>query len=145
MKHLSPQEIADTDRRSLDGILPMSRRERLMRWADALDRHGGSLNALVEIEYLPVETRRAYSGTNTPLTIAFNDATLREEGLASDKLGDAMDFFEMTDEDAHRLLCDCNYLGSMTGQALAHRIRAYAEPNTGGIWSLARAIVSRGN
>lgn len=137
MKHLNPQDIAATDQlRSLAGIVKMSRQERLARWADALESHGGSLNALIEIEHLPAEARQAYRGTNTPLTIAYDDAALREEGLASDRLGDAMNFFEMTGEDAHRLLCDCNYLGSMTGHTLAHRIRAYAEPKGGGVWTL---------
>lgn len=146
MKHLNPQDIAVTDRpQSLEGIAPMPRHERLTRWADALESHGGPLNALVEIEHLSPEARQAYRGTNTPLTIAYNDVALREEGLASDRLGDAMNFFEMTDEDAHRLLCNCHYLGSMTGHTLAHRIRAYAEPNGGGVWSLARAIMNRGN
>jgi hypothetical protein len=145
MKYQNPHEMPATDLvKSLDGIAPMSRRERLTRWANALEKHGGSLNALSQIEYLSPDERRAYRGTNTPLTVAFNDAALREEGLTSDRLGDAMDFFEMTAEDAHRLLCDCHYMGSMTGSGLAHRIRHYAEHNGGGLWSWARTMLDRG-
>jgi hypothetical protein len=124
---------------SLDGIVTLSRHERLMRWADALQSHGQSLNALREIEYLSPEERRAYRDANTPLTVAYKDPVLREAGLGDDSLGSAMDFFEMTDEDAHRLLCDCHYMGTMTGTTLANRIRHYAE-HGGGVLNWARSI-----
>jgi hypothetical protein len=140
MKYQNPHELPTSDLvPSLDGIVTMSRRERLVRWADALETHRESLNALREIEYLSPEERRAYRGFNTPLTVAYNDPVLRQEGLTGDDLGTAMDFFEMTDDDAHRLLCDCHYMGSMTGAGLANRIRHYAE-HGGGVWSWARGI-----
>jgi hypothetical protein len=101
----------------------MSRQERLERWASGLERHGGPLNALMRIEHLRPADFRAYQGPNTPLTVAFEDPVLRSEGLASDRLGDVLDFFEITKRDAHRLLCDCHYRGAMTGTALAARIR----------------------
>jgi len=145
MKHHNPQEMPASDLvHSLEGIVTMSRKERLIRWANALEIHAGPLNALSRIEYLSPEVRRAYRGTNTPLTVAFNNIALREEGLASDRLGDAMDFFDMTDADAHRLLCDCHYVGSMTGTGLARRIRRYAENNGGGLWNWARNIMVHG-
>ena len=146
MKHQNPHEMPVTDLvPSLEGIITMSRRERLTRWADALEAHGGPLNALREIEYLSPDERRAYQGSNTPLSIAFGDTTLRQEGLASDRLGDAMDFFDMSDEDAHRLLCDCHYMGSMTGPRIANRIRHYADRGSaGGLWTWARSILTRG-
>ena len=144
MKYQNPHEMPATNVvHSIEGIVTMTRKARLTRWADALESHGGSLNALTEIEYLSPDERRAYQGTNTPLTVAYDDAVLREEGLASDRLGDAMDFFDMTDEDAHRLLCDCNYMGSMTGSTLAQRIRRFAEHNGGGVWTWASAMLDR--
>jgi hypothetical protein len=140
MKYQDPHQLPQAEVvPSLDGIVTLSRRERLVRWADALEAHRESLNALREIEYLSPAERRAYRGANTPLTVAFNDPVLREEGLTDDNLGTAMDFFEMSDEDAHRLLCDCHYMGSMTGAGLASRIRRYAE-NGGGVLSWARSI-----
>ncbi|MFC6487301.1 hypothetical protein [Nitratireductor sp. GCM10026969] len=104
----------------------MSQHERVERWAALLEMHGGFLNPLMQIEYLSPQERRAYRGTNTPLTVAFSDPVLREQGLKSDGLGDAMDFFGMSDSDAHRLLCDCRYFGRMTGGAVADRLRRYA-------------------
>jgi hypothetical protein len=140
MKYQDPHQLPPADLvPSLDGIVTMSRRERLLRWADLLEKHRESLNALREIEYLSPEDRRAYRGFNTPLTIAYNDPVLREAGLSDDRLGTAMDFFEMTDDDAHRLLCDCHYMGSMTGSGLANRIRHFAE-HGGGVWSWARSV-----
>jgi hypothetical protein len=38
-----------------------------------------------------------------------------------------MTFFELTEGQAHRLLCDCHYLGTMTGARLAARLRATAK------------------
>ncbi len=128
MKHQSPQEITATATMFMRPQGPkMSRRERIEHWAAILERHGGPLNALREIEYLPANERRAAGGCNTPLTIAFNDPVLREEGLKGDRLGDAMEFFGLNDGEAHRLLCDCHYLGNMTGKLVAKRLRRHME------------------
>ena len=48
-------------------------------------------------------------------------------------LGDVMDFFELSDRDAHWLLCDCHHVGTMTGDSLAKRLRHHAR------WSQFRA------
>jgi hypothetical protein len=128
MKHQIPDEIISTSE-----LIPLiskpaklSAAERVELWADALERHGGPLNALRRLEHLPPDELRAYRGGNTPLTVAFNDPSLRVAGLPGDSLGDAMDFFELSDRDAHRLLCDCHYSGTMTGAGLAKRLRYYA-------------------
>jgi hypothetical protein len=140
MKYQDPHQLPAAEIvPSLDGIVTLSRRDRLMRWADALESHGKSLNALREIEYLSPEERRAYRDVNTPLTVAYKDPVLREAGLGDDSLGSSMDFFEMSDEDAHRLLCDCHYMGTMSGATLANRVRHYAE-HGGGVLSWARSI-----
>ena len=104
----------------------MSRRERLERWANVLDRNPGKLNALTRIEYLPSSERPFARADNSPLEVAFKDPVLREEGLAGDRLGDTMAFFELSDRQAHRLFCDCHYYGSMTGAGLAQRLRMIA-------------------
>jgi hypothetical protein len=105
----------------------MTRRERLERWAELLDRNPGKLNALTRIEYLPLAERLEARADNSPLEIAFRDPVLREEGLRSDKLGDIMSFFELSNRDSHRLFCDCHYYGSMTGAGLANRLRNIAK------------------
>ncbi len=129
MKHLIPDEMISTAE-----LIPMIDKtppaktfgERLELWAAALERHAGPLTALYRLEYLPREELRAYRRENTPLTVAFNDETLRRAGLAGDSLGDIMDFFGLSEGAAHRLLCDCHYNGAMTGARLAGSIRRRA-------------------
>lgn len=143
MKHQDPEKLL-SDAQALPcepAVESMSRVDRLRKWADALQAHQGHLNALQQIEYLPFRERRAYHGPNTPLTVAYNDPDLRAAGLAGETLGDIMDFFEMTNEDAHRLLCDCHYQGTMTGGGLAYRIRDYARRvERGTLWERAQGV-----
>lgn len=135
MKHQKPDELisAGATVLSTEGFAGMSRFERLRRWADALQKHGGQLNALRRIEYLTVEEARVCGQSNTPLTVAFADPLLRGAGLAGDRIGDAMDFFELTRDEAHHLLCDCHYHGAMTADEVARRLRQHAR------WSEFRA------
>jgi hypothetical protein len=127
MKHQTAEQLLDRAT-IVDGpMVPMTRRERIERWATLLDRHGGALTALYRIEYLSPEERRLYRGSdNTPLAVAYRDPVLRRDGLAGDTLGDAMDYFGINDWEAHRLLCDCHYFGAMTGKGLAARLRRQA-------------------
>jgi hypothetical protein len=142
MKHQSPEQLREAA--AIVAANPitttMTRRERLDRWADLLDQQPGSIEALYRIEYLSEADRRAYrGGETTPLAVAFSDPALRRDGLAGNTLGDAMDYFEMTDDDAHRLLCDCHYMGSLTGHSLAARLRRYAT-GSGGVMAWAESI-----
>jgi hypothetical protein len=105
----------------------LSRRERLERWADVLDGNPGKLNALTRIEHMGPRERPQARVDNSPLEVAFKDPILREDGLTGDRLGDAMAFFQLSDRQAHRLLCDCHYAGSMTGTGLAVRLRRIAQ------------------
>ena len=106
------------------------RRDRLERWASLLEKHQGQLNPLERVEYLRLEERGDLRGANSPLTVAFQDPVLRAEGLASDRLGDAIDFFSLTQDEAHYLLCDCHYSGRMSGSGVASHVRAYARRMT---------------
>ena len=106
----------------------LTRRERLERWADLLDREPSRrLKTLHEIELQPRSKRdemRADGGS--PLSVAYADPVLRTEGLASDKLGDAITFFELSDGQVHRLLCSCMYGVRMEAGAAARQIRTIA-------------------
>lgn len=106
---------------------PMSRRERLERWAEVLEAHGGPVRPLMHIEYLTEEERMRLRGECTPLTVAFNDPVLRQEGLAGDRYGDALTFFQVSEYEAHHMLCDCHYGGTMTATGVAARVRATAD------------------
>jgi hypothetical protein len=112
-------------------VKKMPRRERIERWATLLEHHQGRLLPFLRTEYLSYEARRALRADNSPLALAFSDPILRNDGLASDTLGDGIDYFGLSEQKAHRLLCDCHYSGTMTGKEVASRLRTAAQPGLG--------------
>jgi hypothetical protein len=129
MKHQSIAElttIADVQRTKT----VMSRRDRLERWAECLEREPQRpLRSLDGIEYGTETQRREARENNSPLSVAFADPVLREEGLRGDKLGDALDFFEMSHGEAHRVLCSCMHGRTMQAGDVAKRVRDAVSPN----------------
>ena len=107
----------------------LSRGERLTRWADQLDAQAGRpLRALEDVEYVSPAVRRDMRKEDSPLAVAYADPVLRADGLAGDRLGDAMDYFGLSERQAHWLLCDCHYGGRMTASEVAARVRDEARP-----------------
>jgi hypothetical protein len=127
MKHQPIHEIdALAEIAQVQGA-PLSRRERLQRWADLLSRNPHrQLNALSRVEFYAERERALLRGENTPISVAVADPVLSEAGLQGDTLGDAQAFFELSDAEAHYLLCDCHFVGQMDGEGVAHRIRTLA-------------------
>src|SRR6185369_11428529 len=73
---------------------PLSKRERLELWVEALEREGGRrLRTFCEIEYSPPAERARLRADDSPVSVAFADQRLRAEGLAGDTVGDAAAFF----------------------------------------------------
>jgi hypothetical protein len=108
----------------------LTRRERLERWAELLGRDSSRrLHSLGEIESKSPNERLAMRSDGSPLTVAFADPVLRADGLASDRLGDAMSFFDLSEDQAHRLLCSCMNGSTMSANATAGRIRGMANPD----------------
>src|SRR5689334_5931514 len=88
----------------------MSREERLMRWAELLGKDPGrELQTLRGTEFCPLDERYRMRSEASPLTIAFEDQTLRKQGLLNDTYGEAIRFFELTDRQLHRVLCHCHF------------------------------------
>ncbi len=102
------------------------RRARLNRLAEVLAKYGGPVTLLTRIEYLPEHDRLPLRIDNSPLEIAYRDPVLRGQGLAGDRLGDGITFFDLSQAEAHYLLCDCHYSGMITGEMIASRARAVA-------------------
>jgi hypothetical protein len=127
MKHQPIHEIdALADIAQVQGAT-LSRRERLERWADLLSRNPQrQLKALSRVEFYAERERGLLRGENTPISVAVADPVLNGAGLQGDTLGDAQAFFELSDAEAHYLLCDCHFVGQMDGEGVAHRIRALA-------------------
>ena len=109
----------------------LSRQERLERWAEILERDPQRrLRSLEEIELIPRALKQDHRVDGSPLTVAFEDPVLRAEGLRSDKLGDAVEFFELSERQAHRLLCSCMNGWSMEAGTAARNIRRLAAPRS---------------
>jgi hypothetical protein len=123
----------------------MTRREKLERWASLLERDPARrIRSLGEIELKSPSERPNMRSPDSPLTVAFEDPLLRDQGLASDKLGDGMAFFEITEEDAHQLMCSCMNGWSMASGKVARGVRRIANPRNGlrtAIWLGACAVV----
>jgi hypothetical protein len=102
---------------------PMSRRQRLERWADLLMRDPGRpLMPMLRTEGLRLIDRRALRHLDSPMAVAYADPVLRAQGLRDDSFGATVDFFDLTERAAHDLLCDCGYHGTMTAASTAYRI-----------------------
>jgi hypothetical protein len=134
MKHHPVHEIEALARIAQVEAPTLSRPERLQRWADLLSRDPERrLTALPRVEYRGARERALLRCANTPISVALADPVLREAGLHGDTLGDAQAFFELSDAEAHHLLCDCHFVGQMTAEGVARRIRAVGKPKSA--WS----------
>jgi hypothetical protein len=109
--------------------IKMSRRERIERWATLLENHQGRLLPFLRTEYLSYDARKALRADGSPLALAFSDPVLRSDGLTGDTLGEGIAYFGLSEQKAHRLLCDCHYSGTMTGREVASRLRSAAKPS----------------
>lgn len=103
---------------------PMTREARLARWAEALERQGGTVHALRETELAPFRERLAARAAGSALTIALADPVLRGAGLAGETYRDALGFFALSDAEAHFILCSCHAGETMSAREAAGRIRA---------------------
>jgi hypothetical protein len=131
------QAVADLS--PVESRARMSRDERLARWVEVLERDPKRiLRPLHGIEFRKPEERRAIRADNSPLTVAYEDRVLRSEGLASDQLGDAVDFFQLTEHEAHTAFCSCHLGSSFEASHAAWRIKALikrgARPYQGSVW-----------
>ncbi len=129
MEHKTLDEIRDVAdiRPSWLVSRPLTKCERLERWAEVLERQGGRrLKTLFEIEYLSRAERAALRANDSPLSVAFADPRLRAAGLAGDTVGDAVAFFEVGEMELHNILCFCHHGDTMSADAAAARVRAAA-------------------
>ncbi len=106
---------------------PLTKSERLYRWAAALERQGGRrLRTLFEIEYAPPLERSGLRADDSLLTVAYNDPQLRAEGLAGDRVGDAVAFFGVSERELHDIVCFCHHGPTIAADTAAAQIRAAA-------------------
>ena len=129
MKHKSRDEIREASDFLPSWLDPrrMSQRERLERWADALDRERERpLNTLFRTEDASPEKRAALRADDSSLSIAYKNPFLRAEGLSDDTMGEAMAFFGIGPKALHNILCSCHYGRAMRASEAAVRVRVVA-------------------
>jgi hypothetical protein len=123
MKHSTTEQLLQIAELKPDPVL--TRHERLERWAELLERDPPiQLRTLDQIEFQPKAERPSMRADGSPLTVAYNDPLLRAAGLESDRLGDAMRFFELSEYQAHRVVCYCMHGRTVEGRAAANAVRA---------------------
>ena len=102
----------------------LSRRERLERWAELLEREPErGLRALHGIEHGTPYERLTYRADGSPLAVAYADPVLRAAGLEGDTVGDAAAFFGLSHEQLHYLLCFCHYGEMLVASSVAAQVR----------------------
>jgi hypothetical protein len=103
----------------------MDRRQRLERWLKLLKRDPNRcLTALGGTEHHPSPERELMRADGSPLSVAFEDPVLREEGLRNDTYGEAKRFFEVSDVQLHEIVCYCHVGDTMIASRAANCVRA---------------------
>lgn len=104
-------------------VTKLTRAQKIDIWVEALKRDAmRELHPLQDIEWVAPEHRALLRADSSPLTVAFDEPALRAAGLQSDRLGDAMAFFGLSEAQAHDMLCACRYGRSMLAGVAARRI-----------------------
>jgi len=121
--------------------LEMTRRERLERWAESLERSPRPfLKTLHETEYQPIAVRLSLRDDDTPISVAFADPILRAAGMENDSYGEAIRFFELSDQQLHGLVCFCHFGERASATTVARRLRRMAGYKPGGFFAQLRAF-----
>lgn len=134
MKHQTLDQVRTIAEISTDQARPaMSRRERLERWVQLLEREPyRPLASFYQTEYQTRDARGLMRCADSPISVAFEDPVLRAEGLVDDSYDQAKRFFGLTDGQLHNIVCYCHYGATMTAAAAVHYVRAaMAEPKSG--------------
>jgi hypothetical protein len=104
--------------------VPMTRQQRLLRWAELLEQlKDRSLTALAGTEHQPPIPREIMRSPGSALTVAAADPLLSAEGLKDDTYGEAKRFFEVSDMQLHDIVCYCHVGAIMPASRAAQMVR----------------------
>jgi transcriptional regulator of NAD metabolism len=148
MKHRALEQLQTVANVNLDyprQAPAISRRERLERWAELLERsRHHALSTLHETEYQPVKERAIMRADDSPISVAFADPVLRAAGLEDDSYGEAKRFFELSDNQLHKLVCYCHFGATVSATTAAHHVRALvAAGDRKGVLARLRSMFAR--
>ncbi|MGK9286531.1 hypothetical protein [Sinorhizobium meliloti] len=142
MKHQAIEQLQSVAEVKQD--LPrrtLSRKERLERWAELLERDPHRrLSTLHETEYQPARVRSAMRGNGSPISVAFEDPVFRAAGMENDSYGEAKRFFELSDEQLHKVICYCHFGATVSATTAARHIRAMLVEKQSGLFARLRQM-----
>ena len=128
MKHQSLDEIASVAKIGsvIEPSSPVERRERLYLLADLLDNYDGPVRPFRQLEHYGFNELRDVQQDFSPFWVAYQNPHFRQQGLASDRVGDGMAFFGLSVSETHRLFCECHYASSIPSSFIATNVRVHA-------------------
>ena len=106
----------------------MSRRERLERWVELLERQPvRRLSTIEGTEFGSRREREAKRSDHSPLHRGIRRP--KAAGLRGDRVGDAVEFFDLSHGEVHRLVCYCHHGRTVSSGTVAARVRMMARQN----------------
>jgi hypothetical protein len=145
MANESPGRIATATRLQVvtQETPDMSKSERLHRWAANLEL-SEQLTSIDDVARGARDRRRSTRGDSSPLTLAFEDWAFRAEGLRSDRVPDALAFFDLSEDEMRSIIGSFDHGGRTIPVAVAaQRVRALAEEAEDGAGSASRRTRER--
>jgi hypothetical protein len=130
MKHTPLDQLAHVAAIHTEPAVPLTRPERLARWAKLLDLHEKPVTTLDGTEYQSDESRAGMKRSGSALAVAFADPVLRTAGLDGETYGQAKSFFALSNHQLHYIICGCHNGSHMNASDAARRVRAVgAQPD----------------
>ena len=125
MQHLSQDQLL-----AMAQPIPMSRDDKLERWASLIERSSSRIFIFHRLEYRSKDELDRLADPRSAFAMAAGDPVLKEAGLKTGTAGDAMRFFELSKDDVHAFSCDCG--GNISNASMAARIRGLksSQPRT---------------
>lgn len=118
-KPLSQDEISTLNLQSTT----MTRREKLLRWAEIVRKHPVNLRLYSNLEHVRDRTVIGIDPSSA-FGLAAQDPVLKDAGLKAGSVQDVEKFFELSLSDLHAFSCDCG--GAISNKNAADRIAALA-------------------
>ena len=122
-KQLSAAELV-TISEMTSPFMPMSRRDKLLRFAKIMREHRQEIYIFSNIEYYGPADWDELRHPRSAFALAAADPVFRGAGLTDSSAGAGAKFFELSRDDLHKFSCDCG--GLLTNEEMARRIESLA-------------------
>lgn len=110
----------------------LTRREKMLRWSDLIRQQQSPMHLFHDMERWSLEKlsspmRVLWGGEPGPnaFTVASTDPAFKAAGLKGDSVSDAVEFFELSQDELHEFSCDCG--GDISNAQMAERVGRLAD------------------